>query len=76
MEWSIRCVPRLGEKHETSGNACAGREVDTCLVCVFYKFVGDLVPQVGIKVSFVTGLVMGAEGESEINKTLLRELTA
>lgn len=46
----------------------------TCPMCAFYKFVGDISQQVVIKASFVIGLVLGAEEESEMNTVLLWEL--
>lgn len=72
---SVKSVPCLGEKYETSGKVCwqGGRHM--CLMCVFWKFVGDLIQQVVIKASFVIGPMLGPEGESEMNKTLLQELT-
>lgn len=53
MEWGLRGIgervrygPCLGEKHETSGKVYVGWEVDTRVLCVFCKFVGDVIQQV------------------------------
>lgn len=53
VEWGLRGIgesvrygPCLGEKYETSGKVYVGREVDTCVSCVFCKFVGDVIQQV------------------------------
>ena len=41
---------------------------------VFCRFVGNLIQQIVVKSSLVIRLVLGAEGESDMKKTLLREL--
>lgn len=41
---------------------------------VFCRFVGSLIQQIVVKSSLVISLVLGAEGESDMKKTLLREL--
>lgn len=44
IEQSIRWVPCLGEKSETSGEVCVGRGRCMCFMCVCVcKFVGDLI---------------------------------
>lgn len=44
-------------------------------MCVFCKFVSDFIQEVVLQASSVIGLVLGPEGESEMNKMLLQELT-
>ena len=43
---------------------------------VFCRCVGNLIQQIVVKSSVVISLVLGAEGESDMKKTLLRELPA
>lgn len=64
------------ERNETSGDACVNRKIDAWVSCVFGRFVGSLIQQVVVKASFVTNFVLGAVGESDVEKTLLWELPA
>lgn len=55
---------------------CVNRKTDAWVSCVFGRFVGSLIQQVIVKASFVTNFVLGAVGESDVEKTLLWELPA